>query len=90
VSPVLAAVTNFWSGEAYDWMVLSVEGEKTSSCVVGGLEVGVVSGPVQLAALRVGLTMEGGGLPNVTAEELIKFSNKESIKTHSFNKSSIN
>jgi len=56
---------------------------------VGGLEVDVVFGPVQLAALRVGLTMEGGGLPNVTAEELINFSNKESIKTHSFNKSSI-
>ena len=80
MSPVLAAVTNFWSGEAYDWMVLSVEGEATSSCVVGGREVGVVFGLVQLVALKVGLTMEGGGLPNVTAGEVIDYSNKESIE----------
>ena len=48
-------------------MVLSVEGEVR---VGGGFEVGVVLGLVQLVALRVGLTMEGGRLLKLTAQEI--------------------
>ena len=48
-------------------MVLSVEGEVR---VGGGFGVGVVLGLVQLVALRVGLTMEGGRLLKLTAEEI--------------------
>ena len=48
-------------------MVLSVEGEL---CVDGGFGVGVVLGLAQLVALRVGLTMEGGRLLKLTAEEI--------------------
>ena len=48
-------------------MVLFEEGE---GCVVGGLGGGVVLGLVQLVALRVGLTMEGGRVLKLTVEKL--------------------
>ena len=48
-------------------MVLFEEGE---ACVGGGLGGGVVLGLVQLVALRVGLTMEGGRVLKLTAEKI--------------------
>ena len=48
-------------------MVLFEEGE---ACVGSGLGGGVIWGLVQLVALRVGLTMEGGRVLKLTAEKI--------------------
>ena len=61
VSPVLAAVANLWRGEAYDWTVFSVGESGLGRFLAFGL-----GGVPQLPALREGLIMEDGGLPNVT------------------------